>query len=125
MINEKTILLLVDSFKNDADILSLIGDCYESFENYHAAVYKQETYKLLNSSVKNGEIHRDTLTELDRRRTICHNAVIANVGILNRLAEMQSLPPVYDGIVSEERPHRRNIANAVFDYVEGIIKKRD
>ncbi len=125
MINEKTILLLVDSFKNDADILSLIGDCYESFENYHTSVYKQETYKLLNSSVKNGEIHRDTLTELDRRRTLCHNAVIANVGILNRLAEMQNLPPVYDGIVSEERPHRRNIANAVFDYVEGIIKKRE
>ena len=57
-------------------------------------------------------------------RTVIHNSVIANVNLLNRLAEKNGLHPVYDGIVSEERPYRREIANAVLDYVESIIKNR-
>ena len=126
MLNEKTLELLIEAFQNDSDILSLISECIESFETYHAAVYKLETYKKIHGrNIKNGEIYRDTVTELDRNRTICHNAVIANVSILNRLSDMQNLDPFYDGIVSEERPHRRNLANVVFEYVEKIIKQRD
>lgn len=126
MLNEKTLELLIEAFQNDSDILSLISECIESFETYHSAVYKLETYKKIHGrNIKNGEIYRDTVTELDRNRTICHNAVIANVSILNRLSDMQNLDPFYDGIVSEERPHRRNLANVVFEYVEKIIKQRD
>ncbi len=126
MINERTLNLLIESLGNDADLLSLLDDCLASFENYHMAVYKLETYKKIHGvNVKNGEIYKDTVMELDRNRTICHNAVIANMGILNRLAEMNNLPPVYEGIVSEERTHRRNLANEVFEYVEKVIKNRD
>jgi hypothetical protein len=126
MLNEKSLELLVEACHNDSDILSLISECLESFEAYHAAVYKLEMYKkIYSTNIKNGEIYRDTVMELDRNRTICHNAVIANVSILNRLTEMQMLDPFYDGIVSEERPHRRNLANEVFEYVEKIIKQRD
>ena len=125
MINERTLDLLIQSFENDADMLSLIDDCVTSFENYHNAVYKMETYKRLHgTNIKNGEIYRDTISQLDRDRTISHNALIANVNILNRLAEMQQLPPLYDGIVSEERPHRRVIANAIFEYIEKVINQR-
>ncbi len=126
MLNEKTLRSLIETSGNDADILSLIEDCLASFEAYHNAVYKLETYKMLhNGNIKNGEIYRDTVTELDRARTVCHNAVIANVSILNRLADMQNLPHVYEGIVSEERPHRRILAESVFEYVERVIKNRD
>lgn len=126
MLNEKTLRSLIEMLGNDADLLSLIEDCLASFEAYHSAVYKLETYKKIHQgNIKNGEIYRDTVMELDRNRTICHNAVIANVAILNRLADMQNLPHVYDGIVSEERPHRRILANSVFEYVENTIKNRD
>ena len=40
------------------------------------------------------------------------------------VAEKNELVPVYDGVVSEERPYRREVANAVFEYVEYLIKKR-
>ncbi len=119
MINERTLSLLIQALKNDADLMSLIEDCLESFEKYHQSVYNQATYKIMISgNVKNGEVYRDTLAELDQRRTICHNAVIANVSILNRLAEMENLPPFYDGIVSEEIPHRRILADSVFEYID-------
>ena len=126
MLNERTLHLLIDALGNDADLLSLIDDCLASFESYHNAVYKLETYKMLhNGNIKNGEIYRDTVMELDRNRTVCHNAVIANVSILNRLADMNNLPHVYEGIVSEERPHRRILADSVFEYIEKTIKNRD
>ncbi len=126
MLNERTLHLLIDAFGNDADLLSLIDDCLSSFEAYHNAVYKLETYKMLhNGNIKNGEIYRDTVMELDRNRTVCHNAVIANVSILNGLADMNNLPHVYEGIVSEERPHRRILADSVFEYIEKTIKNRD
>ncbi|MBE6648333.1 MAG: DUF3232 domain-containing protein [Ruminococcaceae bacterium] len=126
MINESSIISLIESIGTDADLISLLDDCIASFEKYHEAVYKLEMYKKIHGrNVKNGEIYRDTVMELDRNRTVCHNSLIANMSIINRLAEMNSIPPVYDGIVSEERPHRRILANEVFEYVEKVIKNRE
>lgn len=46
------------------------------------------------------------------------------VNVLNRMAKSQNLPPFYDGVVSEERPYRREVANAVLEYVEETILNR-
>jgi len=61
---------------------------------------------------------------LDKKRTMLHNRVLIAVNVLNRMASKENLKPVYDGIVSEERPYRREVANAVLEYVEKIIKER-
>ncbi len=61
---------------------------------------------------------------MDKSRTTNHNSVLGNVNLLNRLANMNNLPPVYDGIVSHDRPYRREVANAVLEYVEKIVKSR-
>lgn len=53
-----------------------------------------------------------------------HDSILGNVNLLNRLAERNNLPLVYDGIVSHERPYRREVANAVLEYVENLIKKQ-
>ena len=66
----------------------------------------------------------ETINALDRSRTVAHNAVISGVKILNRMAKQADLPPVYDGIVSEARPYRREVANAVFAYIEDVIRNR-
>jgi site-specific DNA-cytosine methylase len=72
--------------------------------------------KIYSKSIT-GEEYKDNVSKLDKMRTVNHNSVIANVNLLNRLAEKNGLQPVYDGIVSEERPYRREIANDVLDYV--------
>ena len=64
------------------------------------------------------------ITRLDKTRTINHNALLTRVNILNRIAAEVNLPPFYDGIISEERPYRREVANAVLDYVQKIIVER-
>ena len=64
------------------------------------------------------------MSAVDRTRTLYHNSVISNVSILNRMADKAGLDPVYDGVVSKERPYRREVANAVFEYIESIINSR-
>ena len=63
-------------------------------------------------------------SEVDGDVYTCHNSVIANVSIMNRLAEQAGLPPVYDGIVSEERPYRTELADAILAFVADVITNR-
>ena len=49
---------------------------------------------------------------------------LGNVNVLNRLAEKNTLPPFYDGKVSQDRPYRREVANGVLQYVEKIVENR-
>ncbi len=61
---------------------------------------------------------------MDKARTRAHNAVLANVKLLNRLAENAGLAPVYEGTVSQERPYRREVADAVMAYIASVIEDR-
>lgn len=39
-------------------------------------------------------------------------------------AEEKNLPLVYDGTVSEDIPYRKEVADAVLEYVENKVRKR-
>ena len=117
MINEETILSLLKIYKDDEKILNTIQRCLISFEEYHSQIYKLEICMKIFS---NGNVDK----ELDKSRTTYHNALLGNVNVLNRLAEKNTLPPFYDGKVSQDRPYRREVANGVLQYVEKIVKNR-
>lgn len=70
------------------------------------------------------DTYREEIPALDKTRTVHHNALLTQVNILNRLAKLAGLPPFYDGVVSEERPYRREVANAVLAFVEQVILNR-
>ena len=125
MLNKDSINKLIALNKNDRESLDFIKSCIDSFEQYHKAVFDDQMFPLLygNGALENGE-YRDGRIAVDRIRTVHHNAVIANVNVLNRLAAGFGLAPVYDGIVSEEQPYRRQVADAVFAYIENIINNR-
>lgn len=124
MLNTETIKLLLTAYSNEPDILKFIKSALDSFEDYHKAVFDEQLFPIIYGGAADAEAFREQAMSLDRKRTICHNSVIANVGILNRMAKNADLPPVYDGVVSEERPYRREVANAVFAYIEEIINNR-
>ena len=94
------------------------------FEEYHYAIYKMEHFIKFKDSDMDSTEYKNTMEELDGNRTRKHNTILTGIKIMNRLAEKNNLNPVYDGIVSEERPYRREVANAVLEYVEQIIKDR-
>lgn len=124
-VNNDTLNGLIRHFKDDKDDLGMIVKAIETFEAYHQAIYRLEiTRRLFSCNAIDAESYRAETVERDRSRTVNHNAVIAQVGFLNRLAEEAQLPPFYDGVVSEERPYRRELANAVLEFVENVIRER-
>ena len=123
--NHETISKIIERCGNDEDVLELMDQILTSFQQYHAAIYQLELQvKLYSHGGMDADAYRNAVAELDAGRTIHHNAVIANVRILNRIAGRYDLPPFYEGVVSEERPHRREVANAVLEYVETVVRDR-
>lgn len=124
MLNKETIAKVLDFYRSDTEVTGFIDGYLTAFENYHQAVFAEQTFTLLYSGVLDGEEFRSRRMELDKTRTDLHNSVISSVSSLNRMAEQAGLPPVYDGIVSMDKPYRREVANAVFAFIEEIINNR-
>ena len=123
-INRQALDRLIENSKEDAELLEAVEDALKSFEDYHAAIYSMETRKKILRGTVETQRYQEEVTSMDRKRTDCHNAVLANVSMLNRMAAMINLPPIYDGTISREQPYRRQVADAVLQYVQEIILER-
>lgn len=115
---------LVRHYRNDNEALEFIKSALDSFEEYHAAVMKDQLFPFVYGGVIVGSEYREKRAALDKARSIHHNSVIANVNLLNRMAQAAGLPAIYNGVVSEERPYRRQIADAVFEFIAFVIEHR-
>lgn len=124
MICQESIGRLIDIYKDDDKILKTIERCVTSFEEYHSRIFEMELWMKIYSKTVSGEEYKENVSLRHSTRFISHDSILGNVNLLNRLAERNNLPLVYDGIVSHERPYRREVANAVLKYVENLIKNR-
>ena len=125
MVNIETLNSLLGHFRDDQEDIADIVHAMETFEDYHNAIYRLEiTRRLFSCNAIESETYRSNTVERDRLRTYNHNAVIAQVNLLNRMAEEASLPPFYEGVVSEEKPYRRELANAILGFIQEVIVNR-
>ena len=124
MLNSETINRLIQIYSDDSMVMDTIENTIMEFEEYHYAIYKLEHFMRFKDKDMDPAEYRDKVTELDNNRTRKHNSILTGMKIINRLAEQNNLSLVYDGVVSEERPYRREVANSVLDYVEDVIKNR-
>lgn len=124
MLCNSTIIKLIEIYKDNTKVLNSVERCIMSFEEYHSSIYKMETWLKIYGNNSSNEEYKDTVANLDKSRTLQHNALLGNVNLLNRLAEKNNLPLVYDGIISHERPYRREVANSVLEYIDFTIKNR-
>lgn len=122
--NRKALEDLIQVCKSDSELLEIIEDALRSFEEYHTAIYSMEIRKRMLSGTVEVQQVQEEVGNMDQQRTSRHDAVIANISVLNRLAEQSGLPPVYDGVISRDQPYRRQIADAVLNYVRDIILER-
>ena len=124
-ISTETLNNLISRYKDDTEMLDIITGALDSFEKYHQAIYKLGIQrKLFTQGAMSTETYRVLIPDLDSVRTRNHNALLSDVRLLNRLAEQNGLSPFYDGPVSEERPIRTWVADAVLDFVRQVIKDR-
>lgn len=124
MLCNDTIIKLIEIYRDNTKVIKSIERCIMSFEEYHSSIYKMETWMKIYVNNSSKEEHKDTIANLDKSRTLQHNALLGNVNLLNRLAEKNKLPLVYDGIISHERPYRREVANSVLEYIDFTINNR-
>ncbi len=120
-INRSGLEKLLHIVRRDPSIANFIQDQLLTFPAYASAIYQSEIYLAVigKDSEDINEAER-----LDKKRTHAHNAVIASLDALNQLCEKNGIPPVYDGTVSESRPFRVEVADAVLAYVHEVIDKR-
>lgn len=124
MLCNGTIIKLIEIYRDNTKVIKSIERCIMSFEEYHSSIYKMETWMKIYGNNSSKEEHKDTIANLDKSRTLQHNALLGNVNLLNRLAEKNKLPLVYDGIISHERPYRHEVANSVLKYIDFTINNR-
>lgn len=124
-LNNTVLEQMISYYQNDSDMIELICNAFDTFERYHASIIRLEVQrKLYRCGAMDSETYREKIPELDQARSNIHNAVLAEVKLLNRLAASAGLPPLYDGTVSEERPYRREVANAVMACLASLIEHR-
>ena len=124
-INKKAIEKLIQGSSDDKESLDMIYDIFKGFEEYHKKIMNMEIkIKLYPAGVLESDEYQSMVTELDKQRTIQHDSLLTGINILNRMAEMKGIEPVYSGTVSREKPYRREVANAVLDYLQDIIENR-
>lgn len=124
-VNIETLSRMIKFFKDDSETLDMIVMSLDAFEDYHQAIYQLEiTRKLYANGAMDGDTYREQLQSRDVTRTRNHNALLAHVNLLNRLAEEARLPPFYEGEVSEEKPIRRQVADAILEFVRQVMIER-
>ena len=123
--NVESLEKLIRIHRGDKETLDMIYDILKSFEEYHSRIINMEMkIKLYSTEVLEREEYQSMVTELDKSRTIQHDSLLTGVNVLNRLAAMKNIEPIYDGTVSKERPYRREVANAALDFLQSVIENR-
>lgn len=124
-VRSETIDRLISLYKDDSEMIEVIADALDAFEKYHQAIYSLEVKrKLFANGAMSSDVYRDTIPQLDSVRSKNHNTLLAEVNVLNRLAEHNKLPLFYDGEVSEIKPIRTWVADAILEYIRQVIVDR-
>ena len=124
-INVENLNNLFITAQNDTEMLSFLYDCHKSFSDYHQAIFKSESWRrLYNEKNTPTKDYQEKVRAFEDSRTSCHNAVLSYMNALNRMAGSLDIPAIYDGTISEDKPYRRQVADAVLAYVESIIIER-
>lgn len=85
---------------------------------YVQCVIDTEMFRVMRNTL-DGQTYRERAQRLDRNRSICHNALIANVNAVNRISERLGVEKVYEG--AEERSQYGDYALAL---VSDVFDKR-
>lgn len=84
----------------DSDGISLVKNAVASFIHYVKTVDEGETAKRIAYACSEGAELRASVETIENTRHTAHEAAIANVSILNRIAAMYGVEPIFTGDVT-------------------------
>ena len=100
--------------------LEALNDAMTSFRDYVNRVDAGEQQIRLAAVRFEGEEYRELITQYDRRRHDQHEMAIANVRLVNRLAEIYGVTPLFSGNDQE----RLEVADFCLDVVVKLFQNR-
>ena len=103
--------------RDDRDILS---DAFVSFHAYVDAVVQGEIRIQMEGHSLEGQAYRDMMTQYDQNRHNRHEAAIVNTRLLNRLATLYGLDPVFTG----DDTQRHQIADFCLEMDQYFFRNR-
>ena len=103
-------ITLVNSYNDDEDALDLIETNMNNLNGYVSAVYAME----VQIQTLRFRLDGEAVTNLDKRRRNAHEAAIAACSILNRLANLAGVDPLYSGDL-EDRNEVAEFCIAIVD----------
>lgn len=103
-----------------ADDLEALDDAMTSFREYVMKVDVGEQQVRLAAVRFEGDEYREMLTRYDRTRHDAHETAIANVRLVNRLAELYGVSPLFTG----DDQNRLEVADFALDVVVQIFQNR-
>jgi len=102
--------------------LGALENCLASFSDYIMSIYNMEYLIPIMRYRLDGEELRDYISGLDTRRRACHNAAIASINMLHRLANAVGAEPLTEETFDGDNPvQRRAAANFCARMVMEII----
>lgn len=113
-------ITLVNSYNDDEDALDLIETNMNNLNGYVSAVYAMEVQIQTLRFRLEGEDYREAVTNLDKRRRNAHEAAIAACSILNRLANLAGVEPLYSGNLED----RNEVAEFCIAIVDELFRGR-
>ncbi len=123
--NYDAYISLADNIKksNSADAtddLEALHDAMNSFREYVAKVDAGELQIKLAAVRFEGDVYRDMISQYDRRRHDAHESAIVNVRLVNRLAELYNVFPLFTGDYQD----RLQVADFALDVVVQLFQNR-
>ena len=122
-ISHAILIELMEQCHHDTEDLEFIFEALKAFSAYHDAIIKETAYDLTFDGTDVYDF-KENYQRYDRQRTSAHNLAIQSVGALNKLCEIKGIDKVYDGIISEDQPYRREIADAIINLLGEIVESR-
>ena len=88
---------LIEAYTDDREILDLICSAVKACHKYIAAVVDSELVIMTAKHTLDPDDYRTAVSVADKKRTLVHNNLISEVGILNRLCVKAGVPVVFEG----------------------------
>ena len=111
---------LAKLYADDVEVLEIIEDTIDAYGEYVAYVYKMESLRHILRIKLGKDEYKNSVEEMDEKRTRIHNAAIASTKIINRLCESNRIPLFFEANIED----RVEVAEFIRDVVVNVFENR-
>ena len=111
---------LAKIYADDVEVIEIIEDTINVYGDYVAYVHKMESLKPILKIKLGKDEYKNSVEEMDEKRTRIHNAAIASTKTINRLCEFNELPLFFQGNIED----RVEVAEFIKNVVTNVFENR-